>query len=85
MTDSQALKWFKNELKDGKCSKSCEQCNASERALFALEKQIPMKPKRVDDGSFYWFECPVCGEGAMPSENCYCGFCGQKLDWSDEE
>ena len=38
-----AIKWFEAELKDGKCSDECLQCNANEKALEALrmtEKEI---------------------------------------------
>jgi predicted nucleic-acid-binding Zn-ribbon protein len=31
-----AIKWFEDELKDGKCSDECPQCNANEMALEAL-------------------------------------------------
>ena len=49
----------------------------------ALEKQIPKKP----DGGYDIFYgedaklCPVCGD---PRPDTYCGTCGQRLDWSDE-
>lgn len=44
MTAQEALAWFKEELKDGKCSDNCRQCNAYEVAIEALEKQIAKKP-----------------------------------------
>lgn len=43
MTNEEALIWFKDDLKNGKCSDECPQCNAMERAIEALEKQIPKK------------------------------------------
>lgn len=49
----------------------------------ALEKQIPKKPDSGYD-IFYSEDaklCPVCGD---PNPNTYCGTCGQRLDWSDE-
>lgn len=68
-------------------------------AIRALEKQMPMKPKKltykllVDSG--WKYECPCCGlaigensftdyEYIEPIEP-YCGQCGQAIDWSDEE
>ena len=37
----EALWFFKEELKQGKCSEDCLQCNSMELAISALEKQIP--------------------------------------------
>ena len=45
MTPKEAYEWFANELKDGKCSDDCEQCNANEIALHAIEKQMAKNPK----------------------------------------
>ena len=56
---------------------------AIDAAVEALEKQIPKKP----DGGYDIFYgedaklCPVCGD---PHPDTYCGTCGQRLDWSDE-
>lgn len=56
-------------------------------ALSALRKQVPMKPKTktlAEGWTFYI--CPTCkyvyGEGKLSS---YCGYCGQKIDWSKEK
>ena len=38
MTRSEALAYFKEELKDGKCSDTCPICNAMEWAIKALEE-----------------------------------------------
>lgn len=38
MTRSEALAYFKEELKDGKCSDTCPICNANEWAIKALEE-----------------------------------------------
>ncbi len=37
MTRSEALEYFREELKDGKCSETCPICNANEWAIKALE------------------------------------------------
>lgn len=37
MTREKALEWFKEELKDGKCSDECPQCNAYDVAIRSLE------------------------------------------------
>lgn len=36
MTIDDAIKFFEESLKDGKCSETCESCNANELALEAL-------------------------------------------------
>ena len=67
-------------------------------ALNALEKQIPKKPQYVDtrfrhhgrgisDGSSLdkCYKCPNCNSHifhVFDSEKC-CIYCGQALDWSD--
>ena len=98
MTNEEVLNWFKDDLKNGKCSDECPQCNAMEKAIEALEKQIPKKPQYVDtrfrhhgrkisDGSSLdkCYKCPNCNSHifhVFDSEKC-CKYCGQALDWSD--
>ena len=68
-----------------------EQKEAFSVAIQALEKQIPKRPIECFNGNEWICECPVCkGITDTPNEveiECiqYCGWCGQKLDWSDEE
>ena len=62
-------------------------------AIYALNKQIPMKPNKVISkiliGEGWTYKCPtclsVCGENKyypeVTNEEHYCGQCGQKLDW----
>ena len=38
MTRREALEYFREELKDGKCSDTCPICNANEWAIKALEE-----------------------------------------------
>lgn len=56
-------------------------CNelARQKALEALEKQIPKKV-----ASIYYPKCPNCCRviDAMNIVN-YCTYCGQALDWSE--
>ncbi len=51
--------------------------------LEAREKQIPYKPSQQ---KLVWGigKCK-CGVEFLDSKTDYCGNCGQKLDWSDEE
>lgn len=61
-------------------------------AISAIEKQIPKKPKSVEQ---HLFECPCCKDNLGVSEDdifvyeiptpMYCPNCGQALDWSDTE
>ncbi|MGN0617441.1 MAG: hypothetical protein ACI4J7_00300 [Ruminiclostridium sp.] len=88
MTNEEALSWFQDDLKNGKCSDECPQCNAMEKAIEALEKQIPKKPikRYVDnlDCTNEFDACPSCGGFGCIDED-YCPDCGQALDWSDTE
>ena len=74
------------ELDDSMYAYSKDYNEALEMALSALKKQIPMKPKKkilAEGWTFYI--CPTCkcvyGEGNLSR---YCGYCGQKIDWSKE-
>ncbi|MGN0163518.1 MAG: hypothetical protein ACI4EA_08085 [Candidatus Ornithomonoglobus sp.] len=71
---------------------------ACEMGRSALEKQIPKKPHHKDpchvkafDGidrvsTFKCYPCPQCGKWIAANVNHkYCEWCGQALDWSDEE
>lgn len=68
--------------------------DALEKAIEALEKQIPKKPDLVgegydDEGQLVYdtWVCPSCDT----SYECYyddydfCPKCGQKIDWSEED
>lgn len=73
---------------------------AWEKALEAIDKQIPKKPSYVDtrfrhhgrnisDGCSLCecYKCPTCGRHifhVFDSEK-HCIYCGQALDWSDTE
>ena len=57
--------------------------------VFALEKQIPKKPKIYNN--IYpkdLYECSLCGCGLRANKSwkdTYCPNCGVKIDWSDTE
>ena len=51
-----------------------------EAIKMALEKQISMKPMENIIG----FYCPECKRFIETVHN-YCGFCGQKIEWSEED
>ena len=98
MTYEEAKALFEEDLKDGKCSDDCPECNARELAISALEKQIPKKPIQanyivrvngvatlLDENEFT--KCPSCTYKDIEVKHGqkYCYICGQALDWSDTE
>ena len=66
--------------------------DAWKMAISALEKQIPMKPKqkkRAEEQVFqdcivYVIPCGSCGESLNRLHD-YCPWCGQKIDYGDDE
>ena len=54
---------------------------ALDMAVEALEKQIPRKPIPCSRNST-WTKCPVCDSTDIDE---YCGKCGQRLDWENED
>lgn len=64
---------------------------ALERAVKALEKQIPRKPDNIKSildfsGRYYTTKgnCPVCNREKLYKSDFYCNKCGQKLNWGGE-
>ena len=55
-------------------------------AFDALERQILKKPICREQGTTVILNgvCPKCSNAVHEYDN-YCAFCGQKLNWSDEE
>ena len=60
-------------------------------AIKAIEKQIPKKiaihniPKTSWTKAITRYTCPSCDRAIGFNGLNYCSYCGQKLDWSDEE
>ncbi|MGI5927803.1 MAG: hypothetical protein ACOX8A_11630 [Thermacetogeniaceae bacterium] len=54
-------------------------------ALKALEREIPQKPKEIDE-DYSYFVCPICdftvGYSDEKETHKYCLNCGQRIDWS---
>lgn len=98
MTTEEAIKVIRKEL-HSYCESSgidcfnsdCENCKiivAYEKAIKALEKQIPKKPYDVDTER-KTFDCPECLSKLYADEDVrdcdYCCICGQKLLWEEKE
>lgn len=77
MTESEAIK----QLKTQRTFTYGSDAKVLEMAINALKKQIPKKPDRWKSG---YACCYSCKRGIVREDN-YCCYCGQKLDWSDEE
>nr|DAL60389.1 MAG TPA_asm: DNA-directed RNA polymerase [Caudoviricetes sp.] len=60
-------------------------------AMNALHKQIPKKPIEMFTGDEWIYKCPTCKEISDSPGECvieaiqYCSWCGQKLDWGEED
>ena len=78
MTDSKAVELLKNNEERRTAGTYIVVKHLS---IIALEKQIPKKPDRWKSG---YACCYSCKRGIVREDN-YCCYCGQKLDWSDEE
>ena len=67
--------------------------HALDVAINALEKQIAKKPIDKSNNPHYWhvMACPCCEHTFWNSgqfvhyQPKFCNYCGQKLDWSEEE
>jgi hypothetical protein len=87
----------KCDVFDCKDTDECENCNycysqgnfgeqkkAFEIGIKALEKQIAKKPKEVKYSFGMSIGLCSCGKAIFQQMN-YCGICGQKLDWGNED
>lgn len=75
------------ERVSGKSTLERSRIEALNKAVEAIEKQIPKKPLHMHKNYY----CPVCKEDgwmlwddAIPNDmDNYCGICGQAIDWSN--
>lgn len=79
MTESEAINFLKNNEERNPASRYIR---VKQLSISALEKQIPKKPKTNDNYIIYI--CPCCNNFIKLCKN-YCEYCGQKLDWSEEQ
>ena len=95
MTESEALELFKERLtliKEHYAGEVKDYEEALEIGIQALEKQIPKKPiiKHIntsEDATEIEYTCSACGTNYVELTPCeeFCPYCGNKIDWSDEE
>ena len=92
MTEQGAINFLLNYNRQDRYDKPSENrrlAEATQLAVMALKKQIPMKPI----GEHYaHMRCPACNH-RIPSgmgsssrrRDDWCNYCGQKIDWSKGE
>jgi len=83
-----ALAMFKNRCEDcnAKNTRCCAVCS-HDKAMAALEKQIPNKPVYHNMPSNFYWVCPQCGKIYWEKAFIYnyCDSCGQRLELEVEE
>ena len=98
MTNAEAYKWLYVHF--APCGDETQQDAAVTKALEALEKQIPQKPKEKpekDNNNLWHLYCPSCenwigmwnsrvkhGDMYNNSNIHICPYCGQAIDWEGE-
>lgn len=94
MTKQEAIETIKIAIAEVEWNYPMDYSIAFDMAMDALEKQIPKKPYiQQDDRNNDCMECPSCDSFIGYEYDCrdghyqinYCNYCGQKLDWSEEE
>lgn len=83
MTEQEAIKWIKRHHDT---QMACKDGEAMRIAIECIKKQVPKEPKKkILEVGWTFHICPTCkcvyGEGNLSR---YCGYCGQKIDWSKE-
>lgn len=92
MTIKEAITYFKHRLNCGQCGENTTQRVAFEGAIDALEKQIPKKTVDVWRNDNRFIACGNCGyiigyygDIKIPANSECRPYCGQRIDWSDED
>lgn len=92
MTNKQAIAILKEDLHEvlpNACVTARKHNEATDMAIKALEKQVPKKPKYIDDTGINIVAQCVCGSYSIVDfyscRNPFCSKCGQRIDWSKEE
>lgn len=81
MTNKEAVETLKIAIAEVEWNYTMDYDIAFEKALEALEKQVPKKIIETD-----WIYCPNCEISLDPVQReKYCVICGQALDWGEAE
>ena len=87
MTENEAIKLIENDLKLHSKDLSSKYKNGLRMAINALEKQMPKK--LINTCQYVSGCCPNCkkyiSDWLEYNKFMCCPYCGQKLDWSNEE
>lgn len=87
ITVKSAIEWLKAHKKERRHD-FIVIMGAVDKAIEALEKQMPKKPILDKEQTMRYvttYTCPACGKGLTGTKVCsYCYHCGQALDWSEE-
>ena len=87
MTENEAIKLIENDLKLHSKDLSSKYKNGLRMAIQALEKQMPKK--LINTCKYVSGCCPNCkkyiSDWLEYNKFMCCPYCGQKLDWSNEE
>ena len=87
MTENEAIKLIENDLKLHSKDLSSKYKNGLRMAIQALEKQMPKK--LINTCQYVSGCCPNCkkyiSDWLEYNKFMCCPYCGQKLDWSNEE
>ena len=84
MTPQEAIETIKIAIAEVEWNYPMDYAVAFEKAIEALEKQIPKKNKIIDEKYTrnFIFGCANCNEPVKFPQK-YCAYCGQALDWSE--
>ena len=87
MTENEAIKLIENDLKLHSKDLSSKYKNGLRMAIQALEKQMPKK--LINTCQYVSGCCPNCkkyiSDWLEYNKFMCCPYCGQRIDWSDEE
>ena len=92
MTPEEAVAFLSRYLDSEYYTDKCNE--AHQIAVEALEKQIPKKPRRTNGGlsiarKNFYTKCQLCNHNiptvVRDARMKFCPFCGQRLDWSEEQ
>lgn len=87
MTNEEAIMWQKLNFLVDSGGDTCETYfEAQKMAIEALEKQTPKKLRLTTSQKM----CSSCGKqitsiGCTKPRYNYCKYCGQRIDWSEED